>query len=116
MACATASPLPLRADRDRLNQALANLLKNAIQASGPGGLVEVRAEGTLERVTIRVSDTGPGPEGGDFERLFEDFRTTRNEGTGLGLPMTRRIVEAHGGDLFASREDGRTVFRLELPG
>ncbi|TPW11197.1 MAG: periplasmic sensor signal transduction histidine kinase, partial [bacterium] len=70
---------------------------------------------TREAYVLRVIDSGPGPADGDFEGLFEVFRTTKAHGTGLGLTLVRRIAEAHGGEVRAGREAGQTVFTLLLP-
>jgi signal transduction histidine kinase len=110
----------LHADELPLRQALINLVMNAIQAVAPQDGGEVRI-GTLERggdLVIRVRDNGPGIPAGLRERIFEPFFTTKppGEGTGLGLPTTRRIVEAQGGRLILcdSAEAGAT-FEMVLP-
>ena len=99
-------------DTKLLKQALLNLLLNAIQHTPAGGTVRigVSVEGPGRRSTagrlrhkallrIDVSDTGRGIEPDQFERVFEPYYSRRKGGTGLGLPMTRRIVHAHGGEL-----------------
>ncbi|MFT3839434.1 MAG: ATP-binding protein [Myxococcaceae bacterium] len=96
------------ADADALRGALLNLMKNAIEASPPGGEIEVvtRVEGGSTR--LEVLDRGPGlPKTSDPERVFQAFYTTKTGGTGLGLAIARSAVEACGGRLMlASRGDG----------
>jgi two-component system sensor kinase FixL len=107
---------PLSADADKLLRVFENLLKNAIEAigHGPGRIVIRVVVPEAGRVVINVEDTGPGiPEGFDPFRLFE---TTKPQGTGLGLPIARQIVVAHGGHIdFGSREPRGTVFQVALP-
>ena len=63
-----------------------------------------------------MSDTGPGIEAGRVERIFDPFFTTKEKGLGLGLPISRNIAKAHGGDLIAERSEGNgAIFRLVLP-
>jgi len=108
--------LTVQLDRDKCQRVFDNLLKNALEAvhRGPG---EVRVEVTLlvgEQVRIAIADTGPGvPEGLDVFALFE---STKPEGTGLGLPICKQIVAAHGGGLgFAGINPHGTVFNVDLP-
>lgn len=109
----------LHADEIQLRQALVNLVMNAVQAVAPEGGGEVLV-GTLERggdLVIRVRDNGPGIPAELRERVFEPFFTTKppGEGTGLGLPTTRRIVEAQGGRLvLCEPAAGGAVFEMVL--
>lgn len=104
----------VRGDEDRLKQVFLNILKNAIEAMPHGGCLTVEARLDGERVLIEVTDTGEGvPEGMD---VFEPFRTTKQTGTGLGLPVARRVVEAHGGTIECESTPGEgTSFRVVLP-
>ena len=105
----------LWADAEQLKRALTNLLENALQASPAGGRVELAAR-IRDGVEISVADRGPGlpPEG--VAQLFQPFFTTRDEGTGLGLANVKKIVECHGGAVFAlNRPDGGARFGLRLP-
>ncbi len=105
----------LEADGSLLTAALVNLVKNAVQASPTGG--QVRVSGRVEgaRYVIQVKDPGPGIPEAERERVFEPFFTTREKGTGLGLPLARKIVRAHGGELELSSAPGETTFTLWLP-
>ena len=109
------SDLPtISADGDRLKQALLNLCRNAVEAMPEGGILALRGRRSSDRVILEVTDTGTGiPPGID---VFEFFRTTKPNGTGLGLPIVRQIVAAHGGMITChSRPDEGTTFRLTFP-
>lgn len=102
-------------DAHLLRRALLNLVDNAIQASHPGGVVQVRVEQEGERVTIEVSDRGHGIPRDELERIFEPFYTTKASGTGLGLAVVRRFVEDHGGTIEVRSEvDSGSVFTIRL--
>ena len=105
----------LQGDRELLTAAVVNLLQNAVQASAEGDAVRVEGGHEGERYVVRVHDAGPGIPTEVQERIFEPFFTTREQGTGLGLPLTRKIVEAHGGTLEVSSVPGATCFSLRLP-
>jgi signal transduction histidine kinase len=94
-------------DRVQLQQVLLNLVMNAIEAlsgvsTGPRTLWVSSACGAAPEVVIAVRDSGPGLEPESRERLFEAFYTTKPQGLGLGLTISRRIIEAHGGRLWAT--------------
>jgi signal transduction histidine kinase len=110
-------PLSLWGDPGQLGQVVLNLLGNAIEAAGPGGQVEVRlaTEGPDARAVLDVLDTGPGPPAEVADRLFEPFVTSKPEGVGLGLAVTRQVVESHAGRITWARIGARTAFRIELP-
>ena len=106
------------ADARALNQVFLNLLKNAVEAlEGSGGTVRVRMRRGEGRVTIEVEDDGPGIDPALRDRLFEPFVTSKpaGRGTGLGLPISRRIVQEFGGslDLCSAAERG-SCFRVTL--
>lgn len=108
------APEVIVVDADRVQQVLVNLMSNAKRHAA--GLTRValaaRAEGA-ERVVIEVADDGAGIDAGALPRLFEPFFTTG--GTGLGLPIARRIAEAHGGGIAVTSGPGGTTFRVTLP-
>jgi signal transduction histidine kinase len=109
------------ADSIQIQQVLLNLVRNAIEAIAMSGAGErrvrlaTRASGD-ELIEIAVSDTGPGLAAADLEKVFEPFYTTKPEGIGIGLALSRSIVDAHGGRLWATADSGPGVtFRLTLP-
>jgi Na+/proline symporter/nitrogen-specific signal transduction histidine kinase len=112
----------LRADRDRLLQVLINLLSNAAKFVPSGtGLVKVRLSCDEQAATIEVQDNGPGVAAEQQQLIFEKFRqggvaTNRPQGTGLGLPISRRIVEHFGGRMWLTSRPGEgATFAFELP-
>ena len=102
-------------DAGQIGQMAANLLGNAIDAAGPGGAVAARLSAQGGMAVLEVRDSGPGPGAEMASRLFEPFATSKPEGVGLGLAVAKTIAEGHGGRIAWSRQDGRTVFRVELP-
>jgi PAS domain S-box-containing protein len=112
----------LVADERRIKQVLINLLTNAIKFTGGDGRVVVEARRTDDAFQICVSDTGPGIDPGRIEEMFEPFAqensglARRFEGTGLGLPLSRRLAEKHGGTVrLESRPGAGTTAILSLP-
>ncbi len=104
----------LSLDRDKLEQVLINLMRNALEAMPDGGSLVVSTRGSDEAVVIRIADSGTGIDP-DLD-VFDFFTTTKRGGTGLGLPIARRIVEAHGGTLTYDSTPGQgTVFSITLP-
>jgi signal transduction histidine kinase len=98
--------LVLRFDAKLLPRAVRNLLENALRASAGGGRVVVRLEVRKEeegegQALIRVQDSGPGVPPDLLARIFDPYFSTHDTGTGLGLPIARRIVEEHGGTITA---------------
>ncbi|MGB5811849.1 MAG: ATP-binding protein [Polyangiales bacterium] len=101
-------------DPSRMRQALINVLANASQASTANA--EVTLEPRTDSVAVHVSDHGPGIPTGAEEQMFQPFHTTRVRGTGLGLPIAKRIVEAHHGRIDAkNRAEGGATFTIILP-
>jgi signal transduction histidine kinase len=99
-----------------LGRVYRNLLINAIQATAPGGLVAIATEATGERVQIRVYDTGCGIAPDRIGAIFDDFVTTKRRGLGLGLAISKKIVEQLGGQISVASEVGKgTTFVLEFP-
>jgi PAS domain S-box-containing protein len=107
------------ADRERVEQVLLNLVKNAIEASSRDGRIRLRWEpcgAGSERVRIRVEDEGTGMGEDARRRAFEPFFTTKGSGTGLGLYLSHSIIRQHGGRLMiANRRDRGTSVSIELP-
>jgi two-component system, NtrC family, sensor histidine kinase HydH len=115
--CFLPSNLPLVAlDGDMFKQALLNLMLNAEQAMPGGGELTIQAAPGPGEVTLSLIDTGKGMTPDVLAKVFEPFFSTRQAGTGLGLPTTRKIIEAHGGRIEAQSEPGRgTKFTIHLP-
>ncbi|WP_298677613.1 ATP-binding protein [uncultured Lentibacter sp.] len=115
------------ADADQLLQVLLNLLKNAAEATGPGGTIRLRSSyehgfrlrteeglGPLLPLQIEVIDNGPGIAPDLIEQIFDPFVSGRENGTGLGLALTAKIITAHGGWVSVSSKPGETIFKLSL--
>jgi signal transduction histidine kinase len=105
-------------DERKLRQVLVNLVGNAVALTPEGGSVTVRAHATPATVHVAVADTGPGIAPLDRERIFEAYeQAARREGsTGLGLPLARRLIEAHGGHLDLETQLGQgSIFSFTLP-
>jgi two-component system sensor histidine kinase KdpD len=112
----------IEADGPRLEQVLLNLLQNAVKYSPSGSPIDVTISGTGGKVGIAVLDRGVGIAQAEADRIFEPFYRTPGEatskvgGSGLGLAVSRAIVEAHGGDIWAApREGGGTGMHVSLP-
>ena len=114
-------PVYVLADQQRLRQVLLNLLSNAVKYNQIGGSVRLTLDRRGERLSIGVHDTGPGLTRGDIEKAFVPFERLDVlngdiEGTGLGLPLSKLMLEAMGGRLSVESEPGAgSVFRVELP-
>jgi len=108
-------------DRVQLQQVIINLVMNAVEAMdgqgySPRELTISSGTGSSSDVFVEVQDTGPGLDPADLDRLFQSFYTTKPEGMGLGLAISRSIVEAHGGRLSAvANQPHGAVFRFTLP-
>ncbi|HEY8077638.1 MAG TPA: ATP-binding protein [Labilithrix sp.] len=104
------------ADRDLVESAVENVVRNAVEATKERGEVRVETEKQSGAVLVRVKDTGAGMDARQLERAFEDFFTTKATGSGLGLAFTRRVMLAHGGDVSLASEPGvGTTVELRLP-
>ena len=103
-------------DRDQLRQVLLNLVSNAYEAMPEGGTVTITTEATANGLRISVADTGMGMDTETRRQLFEPFFTRKTKGIGLGLSVTKRIVEAHRGVIAVQSELGEgTTFTVDLP-
>jgi hypothetical protein len=109
--------LPLvMVDAEQLKQALLNILKNAAQSLGDGGRVTVSSRFEDSAIWIDIADTGKGIPDDMLPNLFDPFFTTRPDGTGLGLAVTRKIIVDHGGDIDCKSKLGvGTTFTISLP-
>jgi signal transduction histidine kinase len=101
--------LPLvRADRVQLQQVLMNLMLNGMEAMGEqGGELTISTRGDGREVRVSISDTGVGIPAERMEDIFNAFFTTKAAGTGMGLAISRAIIESHGGRLWATANPGR---------
>jgi len=109
-------------DERRIRQVVFNLLSNAVKFTPRGGRVDVSTASDNGEVRISVRDTGPGIADDDRERIFEEFQQAkatngeRPEGTGLGLALSRSLVELHGGRIWVESEPGKgSTFTFTLP-
>jgi len=107
---------PVALDEQQIRQALLNLLRNAREAMPEGGRITISAKNAGSGVMLTVEDEGPGIPEEQRARIFDLFYTTKERGTGLGLPLTRQTVVAHGGLIRCEGgpEDG-TIFELVFP-
>jgi signal transduction histidine kinase len=114
----TAATLPpAHVDPERLRQVLSNLVANALRYTPAGGEINITLAGTDAGVRIDVTDTGRGMAPAELDRIFERFyRSDDSRGSGLGLPIARELVRAHGGEVRAtSRDGGGTTITVTLP-
>ncbi len=112
------TPQAVELDTEQVHQVVLNLLLNAAQAMPGGGviLLEVLREGNAGETQIRVRDEGPGIDAETREKLFTPFFTTKEDGTGLGLVTSKKIVEAHGGRITLESNPGEgSCFTIALP-
>jgi signal transduction histidine kinase len=107
-------------DERRIRQVVFNLLSNAVKFTCAGGSVDVASARRDGEVRVSVADTGPGIAPEDQERIFEEFQQTdlgaQREGTGLGLALSKRLIELHGGRIWVESELGKgSTFTFALP-
>jgi signal transduction histidine kinase len=112
---APATLRPVRVDPMQLEQALLEIISNALDAMPNGGRLRVAARAAHEGVEIEITDTGGGIPQSIIASVCEPFFTTRPEGTGLGLAIAKRYVEQNGGRLGVTSENGGTTVRVWLP-
>ncbi len=106
--------LILHADENLVFQVVVNLLRNAVQSGA--GRIEVSAELSVgEQVAIRVADNGSGIQPEILSHIFIPFFTTREQGSGIGLSLSRQIMRGHGGSITVHSQPGKTVFSLLFP-
>ncbi len=114
--------ITITADERKVRQVVFNLLSNAVKFTPPGGRVDVSARMTDAVVEVTIADTGAGVPAEELELIFEEFQQARGdagmrqEGTGLGLPLSRKFIELHGGRLWVESIQGEgSTFRFTLP-
>ncbi len=109
-------PIEVRGDVSALERLFLNLLLNAAQALEPGGVARLEVESGQDAVRVIIQDNGKGIEAENLTLVFDPFFSTRSEGTGLGLPIARRIAQAHRGDLSVESAPGEgTTATVRLP-
>jgi two-component system sensor histidine kinase PilS (NtrC family) len=116
----TDDPLYIRANKTEIRQILWNLMLNAIQSMPDGGVLKVEARparvGERDGAEINICDTGCGIEEQQFSKIFDPFFTTRDAGTGLGLAVVNRILDAYGGKIHMQSEPGKgSIFTVWIP-
>ncbi len=108
--------LRIKADPEKLKQVILNLIDNAVDAMNGGGKLKVKTSRQSEYVVLEISDTGEGIDKNDLDNLFNLFYTTKNRGTGLGLPVSKKIIDDHGGNIVINSTPGKgSVFSIRLP-
>jgi signal transduction histidine kinase len=112
----------LYADKRKVKQVLVNLLSNAFKFTPDGGTITVEVQKAVREVVFSVEDTGPGISEEDQKRLFRPFEqlqsplTKKVKGTGLGLHLSKRLVELHGGRIWVKSELGKgSIFSFSIP-
>jgi two-component system, LuxR family, sensor kinase FixL len=110
-------PLFVEGDPGKLKQVFLNLVKNAMEAMETGGSLRIGSKRSAGRVEISISDNGPGIRTQDRDKLFTPFFTTKRRGTGLGLSVSKKIIDEHpGGTLGLDSEEGKgTIAKISLP-
>lgn len=109
------SPTLLTADYELLKQSIANILINASQAAPVQGHISIETQNKKDRLLIKITDNGPGIPEDIKEKIFKPFFTTKTTGTGLGLAMVKRVIEAHAGSIFFQSGPKGTLFIIEIP-
>jgi signal transduction histidine kinase len=113
--------LPISGDRVQLQQVMLNLVMNAIEAMSsveerPRELLITTRNIDADQVLVTVKDSGPGIDPNTLDKIFDPFYTTKPGGMGMGLSISRSILQAHGGRLWAAAKDGPgTIFHFSLP-
>ena len=107
---------PVQLDQSQFKQALLNLIINGVQAMEDGGTLTIRAKPLNEGVQIDVEDTGQGVEPEQLDKIFDLFFSTKEGGTGVGLTITKQVIEGHGGCINVESNPGQgTKFSIMLP-
>ncbi|MBW2062838.1 MAG: PAS domain S-box protein [Deltaproteobacteria bacterium] len=111
------APALVKGDRGRLQQVFLNLVKNSIEAMEEKGTLLIRSLLSEDKIEVTIADTGPGIPEEDIDKVLTPFFTTKSQGTGLGLPVSKKIVEEHqGGSFFLTSRKGRgTEVKITMP-
>jgi len=110
------SSIDMKADKDLMSQALNNLLRNSIEASS-SGVVSIKAQQKKKKVFIKIEDSGRGIAEEDEQNIFEPFFSRKKQGLGIGLYLTKKIIEAHEGKIEVQSKIGLgTTFLIQIPG
>ena len=106
----------IECDPDKLKQVFINIISNGFEAMAEGGNITISTEWKAWGMEIKISDDGVGIPDEDLQHIFEPYYTTREKGSGLGLPISYKIIEAHDGELSANSRPGQgTTFIIKLP-
>jgi signal transduction histidine kinase len=106
--------LSVYVDKNKFIQVLINVIINAIQVMPGGGEIKITAEESPETIILHIKDTGGGIPDDETEKIFEPFHSSKQDGTGLGLSLCRKIMAAHGGHINAANDTDGAVFSLIL--
>jgi len=111
------SPAMVRMDADKLQQALLNIIKNAMESTSGAGKITVSVESReKDQIIVNITDTGSGIAPEEIDRIFDPGYTTKEKGLGLGLPLAYEIIRAHGGEVrLQSNKGSGTTFEIILP-
>ncbi|QAR31877.1 hypothetical protein EP073_00210 [Geovibrio thiophilus] len=107
--------ISVHADKNRFIQVLINVIINAIQIMPSGGDLKISAEESSETIILYIKDTGGGVPECEMEKIFEPFHSSKQDGTGLGLSLSKKIMTAHGGQITVTNDETGAVFALILP-
>ena len=107
----------VKADRGRIKQVFLNVIKNSIEAMSEEGVLSVKSRLKDDKLEISIADNGPGIPERQLQKVMAPFFTTKSQGTGLGLPVSKKIIEEHQGSSFSltSREGRGTVIKITMP-
>jgi two-component system sensor kinase FixL len=112
----SAEPAQINCDPDKLRQVFMNIISNGLEAMPRGGSIRIMTQRSPNGIEIKISDEGIGISEEDLQRIFEPFYTTRTKGSGLGLSISYKIVEAHNGEISAISSPLKgTTFIVRLP-
>lgn len=110
------TPITCKIDPDMVKQVILNLFINATQAMPDGGELIIRTKMSDKNANIEISDTGTGIEPDKIDKIFQAYYTSRSAGTGLGLPIAKKIIDAHNGQIAVNSQPGKgTSFTITIP-